>query len=74
MFVCNQETFGYFPVPLRAHNSLKDEADSFMHALLEVNGELARVRPHGGSHRCGLVLNAVVLLPSPGMHFGSSLC
>ncbi|XP_067088725.1 procollagen galactosyltransferase 1 [Osmerus mordax] len=37
MFVCNSETYGYFPVPLRSHNSLKDEADSFLHSLLEVN-------------------------------------
>ncbi|KAG7258470.1 hypothetical protein CRUP_015487 [Coryphaenoides rupestris] len=37
MFVCNQETFGFFPVPLRAHNTLRDEVDSFLHSLLEVN-------------------------------------
>lgn len=40
MFVCNRESYGYFPVPLRSHNTLQDEADSFLHALLEVNGEL----------------------------------
>ncbi|XP_059892784.1 procollagen galactosyltransferase 1 [Gadus macrocephalus] len=45
MFVCNQETFGYFPVPLRAHNSLKDEADSFLHSLLEVNVRHPPVMP-----------------------------
>lgn len=39
MFVCNRESYGYFPVPLRSHNTLQDEADSFLHALLEVNGE-----------------------------------
>lgn len=38
MFVCNKETYGYLTVPLRSHNTLQDEADSFMHALLEVNG------------------------------------
>ncbi|XP_057716901.1 procollagen galactosyltransferase 1 [Corythoichthys intestinalis] len=37
MFVCNRETYGYVPVPLRAHNTLQDEAESFMHCLLEVN-------------------------------------
>ncbi|XP_029913296.1 procollagen galactosyltransferase 1 [Myripristis murdjan] len=37
MFVCNKETYGYIPVPLRSHNTLKDEADSFLHSLLEVN-------------------------------------
>lgn len=47
MFVCNKETYGYFPVPLRAHNTLKDEADSFLHCLLEVNGERLAFRPEG---------------------------
>ncbi|KAM6957659.1 procollagen galactosyltransferase 1 [Aplochiton taeniatus] len=37
MFVCNRETYGSFPVPLRAHNSLEDEAESFLHSLLEVH-------------------------------------
>lgn len=38
MYVCNKETYGYLPVPLRIHNTLQDEADSFLHSLLEVNG------------------------------------
>uniref|UniRef100_A0AAQ4PWL2 procollagen galactosyltransferase n=1 Tax=Gasterosteus aculeatus aculeatus TaxID=481459 RepID=A0AAQ4PWL2_GASAC len=33
MFVCNKETYGYFPVPLRSHNTLQDEADSFLHSF-----------------------------------------
>ncbi|KAL7883670.1 hypothetical protein SRHO_G00013280 [Serrasalmus rhombeus] len=37
MFVCNKENYGYFPVPLRSHNTLQDEADSFIHSVLEVN-------------------------------------
>ncbi|XP_010890842.1 procollagen galactosyltransferase 1 [Esox lucius] len=45
MFLCNKETYGYFPVPLRAHNSLTDEADSFLHSLLEVNVRNPPVRP-----------------------------
>ncbi|KAG9262809.1 procollagen galactosyltransferase 1-like [Astyanax mexicanus] len=36
MYVCNKETYGYFPVPLRSQNSLRDEADSFLHSVLEV--------------------------------------
>ncbi|KAJ8345323.1 hypothetical protein SKAU_G00295160 [Synaphobranchus kaupii] len=36
MFLCNRENYGYFPVPLRSHSSLKDETDSFLHTLLEV--------------------------------------
>uniref|UniRef100_A0A8C1JVW2 procollagen galactosyltransferase n=1 Tax=Cyprinus carpio TaxID=7962 RepID=A0A8C1JVW2_CYPCA len=37
MFICNKETYGYLPVPLRAHSTMQDEADSFIHTLLEVN-------------------------------------
>ncbi|KAL7852006.1 hypothetical protein SRHO_G00177910 [Serrasalmus rhombeus] len=36
MYVCNRETYGFFPVPLRSHNSLRDETDSFLHSMLEV--------------------------------------
>ncbi|XP_072513270.1 procollagen galactosyltransferase 1 [Salminus brasiliensis] len=36
MYLCNKETYGYFPVPLRSHNSLRDEADSFLHSVLEI--------------------------------------
>uniref|UniRef100_A0A8C0Y1G9 procollagen galactosyltransferase n=1 Tax=Cyprinus carpio carpio TaxID=630221 RepID=A0A8C0Y1G9_CYPCA len=35
MFICNKETYGYLPVPLRAHSTMQDEADSFIHTLLE---------------------------------------
>ncbi|XP_033927849.1 procollagen galactosyltransferase 1 isoform X2 [Melopsittacus undulatus] len=36
MFVCNQEVYGFLPVPLRSHSSLQDEAESFQHLLLEI--------------------------------------
>ncbi len=39
MYICNRENYGYFPVPLRSHNTLQDEVDSFLHSLLEVMGE-----------------------------------
>ncbi|KAG8006635.1 Procollagen galactosyltransferase 1, partial [Nibea albiflora] len=45
MFVCNKETYGYLPVPLRSHNTLEDEADSFLHSLLEVNVRNPPVMP-----------------------------
>uniref|UniRef100_A0A8D3EAY5 procollagen galactosyltransferase n=1 Tax=Scophthalmus maximus TaxID=52904 RepID=A0A8D3EAY5_SCOMX len=45
MFVCNKESYGYFPVPLRSHNTLKDEVDSFLHSLLEVNVRNSPVKP-----------------------------
>lgn len=39
MYVCNKETYGYLPVPMRAHASLQDEAESFLHTHLEVMGK-----------------------------------
>lgn len=39
MYVCNKEVYGFLPVPLRAHSSLQDEAESFMHVQLEVMGK-----------------------------------
>ncbi|TTL72951.1 Procollagen galactosyltransferase 1 [Bagarius yarrelli] len=45
MFVCNKETYGFLPVPLRAHNTLEDEADSFLHSVLEVNVRHPPVEP-----------------------------
>lgn len=41
MYVCNKEVYGFLPVPLRAHSTLQDEAESFMHVQLEVMGESA---------------------------------
>uniref|UniRef100_A0A8C1SCA8 procollagen galactosyltransferase n=1 Tax=Cyprinus carpio TaxID=7962 RepID=A0A8C1SCA8_CYPCA len=46
MFICNKETYGYLPVPLRAHSTMQDEADSFIHTLLEVNGILPDTCPN----------------------------
>ncbi len=40
MYVCNKETYGYFPVPMRSHATLQDEVESFLHTHLEVMGEL----------------------------------
>ncbi|XP_065119304.1 procollagen galactosyltransferase 1 [Paramisgurnus dabryanus] len=45
MFVCNKETFGFLPVPLRIHSTLQDEADSFIHTVLEVNVRNPPVEP-----------------------------
>ena len=39
MYVCNKETYGYFPVPTRSHGTLQDEVESFTHTHLEVMGE-----------------------------------
>uniref|UniRef100_A0AAQ6AHH3 procollagen galactosyltransferase n=1 Tax=Amphiprion ocellaris TaxID=80972 RepID=A0AAQ6AHH3_AMPOC len=39
MYICNKETYGYFPVPMRSLATLQDEAESFLHTHLEVMGE-----------------------------------
>ncbi|KAM9819562.1 procollagen galactosyltransferase 1-like isoform 1-T1 [Syngnathus typhle] len=36
MYVCNKETYGYLPMPMRSHATLLDEADSFLHTHLEI--------------------------------------
>ncbi|KAM9514123.1 procollagen galactosyltransferase 1 isoform 2-T2 [Guaruba guarouba] len=36
MFICNREVYGFLPVPLRSHSTLQDEAESFLHVLLEI--------------------------------------
>lgn len=45
MFICNRETYGHLPVPLRAHSTMQDEADSFIHTVLEVNVRNPPVEP-----------------------------
>ncbi|XP_053355261.1 procollagen galactosyltransferase 2 [Clarias gariepinus] len=35
MFVCNQEHYGYLPVPLETKQTLEDEKESFTHTLTE---------------------------------------
>uniref|UniRef100_A0A8C2EHT1 procollagen galactosyltransferase n=1 Tax=Cyprinus carpio TaxID=7962 RepID=A0A8C2EHT1_CYPCA len=45
MFICNKETYGHLPVPLRAHSTMQDEADSFIHTVLEVNVRNPPVEP-----------------------------
>ncbi|KAG7317313.1 hypothetical protein KOW79_019611 [Hemibagrus wyckioides] len=45
MFVCNKETYGFLPVPLRSHNTLQDETDSFLHSVLEVNVRNPPIKP-----------------------------
>lgn len=50
MYVCNKEVYGFLPVPLRAHSTLQDEAESFMHVQLEVMGKSTCANLGGPSH------------------------
>ncbi|KAF4075501.1 hypothetical protein AMELA_G00235120 [Ameiurus melas] len=45
MYLCNRETYGHFPVPLHGRNSLRDEAENFLHTLLEVMVRGSPVEP-----------------------------
>ncbi|NWR81970.1 GT251 galactosyltransferase, partial [Centropus unirufus] len=63
MFVSNREVFGFLPVPLRSHSSLRDEAESFLHVQLEIMGE----RPGQGfqSRRRGCHVGSLLTMASP---------
>lgn len=56
MYVCNKETYGYFPVPMRSSGTLEDEAESFVHTLLEIDPtfcvflNLSNQRPFQSNH------------------------
>ncbi|XP_064416916.1 procollagen galactosyltransferase 1 [Latimeria chalumnae] len=45
MFVCNWETYGYLPVPLRSHSTLLDEVENFLHVQLEIMARNPPVEP-----------------------------
>uniref|UniRef100_A0A671WLD0 procollagen galactosyltransferase n=1 Tax=Sparus aurata TaxID=8175 RepID=A0A671WLD0_SPAAU len=46
MYLCNKETYGYFPVPMPSHANLQDEAESFLHTQLEVMGTHTQPQAH----------------------------
>ncbi|NXC79997.1 GT252 galactosyltransferase, partial [Cercotrichas coryphoeus] len=35
MFICNREHYGFLPMPLKPQQSLQEEAENFVHALIE---------------------------------------
>ncbi|KAJ7317595.1 hypothetical protein JRQ81_003757 [Phrynocephalus forsythii] len=45
MYVCNKEVYGFLPVPLRSHSTLRDEVESFLHTQLEVMVKNPPVEP-----------------------------
>ncbi|KAG9483365.1 procollagen galactosyltransferase 2 [Eleutherodactylus coqui] len=36
MYICNKEHYGYLPLPLKPHQALEDDIESFTHVLTEV--------------------------------------
>lgn len=40
MFVCNREHYGFLPMPLKPQQSLQEEAENFVHTLIEAMSEL----------------------------------
>ncbi|KAI5623648.1 procollagen galactosyltransferase 1 precursor [Silurus asotus] len=45
MHLCNHETYGHLPIPLHTRYSLQDEAENFLHTLLEVMVRGSPVEP-----------------------------
>uniref|UniRef100_A0A8C8A6A2 Collagen beta(1-O)galactosyltransferase 2b n=1 Tax=Oryzias sinensis TaxID=183150 RepID=A0A8C8A6A2_9TELE len=39
MFLCNREHYGFLPVPLKAQQTVEDEAESFIHTITEALSE-----------------------------------
>jgi len=40
MFVCNREHYGFLPMPLKPHQTLQEEAENFVHTLIEAMSKL----------------------------------
>ncbi|XP_057244526.1 procollagen galactosyltransferase 1-like, partial [Malurus melanocephalus] len=45
MFLSNREVFGFLPVPLPSHSSLRDEVENFLHVQLEIMVKLPPAEP-----------------------------
>ncbi|NXO66627.1 GT252 galactosyltransferase, partial [Phainopepla nitens] len=39
MFICNREHYGFLPMPLKPQQSLQEEAENFVHTLIEAMSE-----------------------------------
>ncbi|NXE62098.1 GT252 galactosyltransferase, partial [Calcarius ornatus] len=47
MFICNREHYGFLPMPLKPQQSLQEEAENFVHTLIEAMSELLCPCHHG---------------------------
>ncbi|XP_043941234.1 procollagen galactosyltransferase 2 [Protopterus annectens] len=45
MYICNKEHYGYLAMPLKAHQTLKDDTENFVHVLTEAMVERPPVDP-----------------------------
>ncbi|XP_064520148.1 procollagen galactosyltransferase 2 isoform X1 [Pseudopipra pipra] len=45
MFICNREHYGFLPMPLKPHQSLPEEAENFVHTLIEAMIDRPPVEP-----------------------------
>lgn len=64
MFVCNREHYGFLPMPLKSHQSLQEEAENFVHTLIEAMSKflcLPMVEPPLRGHVCRALLPAAQL-------------
>lgn len=40
MYICNREHYGFLPMPLKSHQMLQEEAENFVHTLIEAMSKL----------------------------------
>ncbi|NXY07717.1 GT252 galactosyltransferase, partial [Pteruthius melanotis] len=45
MFICNREHYGFLPMPLKPQQSLQEEAENFVHTLIEAMSETSLLPP-----------------------------
>uniref|UniRef100_A0AAR2K8R9 Glycosyl transferase family 25 domain-containing protein n=1 Tax=Pygocentrus nattereri TaxID=42514 RepID=A0AAR2K8R9_PYGNA len=45
MHVCNREHYGFLPIPLKAHQSVEDEEESFTHTVTEALSKTHNIKP-----------------------------
>lgn len=45
MFICNREHYGFLPMPLKPQQSLQEEAENFVHTLIEAMIDRPPVEP-----------------------------
>jgi len=64
MFVCNREHYGFLPMPLKPHQTLQEEAENFVHTLIEAMSKLpcpAMMDSPPQASICGALLPAAQL-------------
>lgn len=54
MYLCNKEHYGYLPIPLKPHQTLQEDIETFIHVQIEAMSEWPR-SPEAGSYSMAAV-------------------